>query len=50
MSVVDVVGAWEGCLIDDDVAVDAGLLRIHSLQAHQFHAYQVRMAYPGRAD
>ena len=33
-----------------DVAVDAGLLRIHSLQAHQFHAYQVRMAYPGRVD
>ena len=33
-----------------DVAVDAGVLRIHSLQAHQFHAYQVRMAYPGRAD
>ena len=41
------VGVWERVL---DVAVDAGLLRIHSLQAHQFHAHQVRMAYPGRAD
>ena len=27
------------------VAVDAGALRVHSLQAHDFHAYQVR-AFP----
>ncbi len=47
MESVGVRGSVGGVL---DVAVDAGLLRIHSLQAHQFHAYQVRMAYPGRAD
>ena len=34
----------------EGVAVDAGALRSHSLQAHHFYAYQIHAAQVGRGD
>ena len=38
------IGGLEG------VAVDAGAMRSHSLQAHHFYAYQIHAAQVGRGD